>query len=52
LRLAAKGAKYPVFRGFSRDFRPFSWGCGLLKTWRAGEGKFLETGFDRVMLFL
>jgi hypothetical protein len=47
LPLSAKGAKYPVFRGFPGDFLPFTWGYGLLKTWQAGGGKFLENGFDR-----
>jgi hypothetical protein len=43
----AKGAKYPVFSGFSRDFLPFVWGFGLLKTREDQGGKFVETGFDR-----
>jgi len=43
----AKEAKYPVFRGFSGDFLPFVWGCGLLKTCENLGWKFVETGFDR-----
>jgi hypothetical protein len=47
LGLIAKGAKYPVFRGFSGDFLPFARGCGVLKTPAAVGRKFVENGFDR-----